>query len=492
MELSGGSSSVPRQNVPCSRELGAASALRNHYKVIRLGTGRTGFGIRRPGHARAGVRPRSPGAPVWQNGRVSSLRRSFLVALMLGLAFGASACGSAAPSVRPTPSAPSTSPSASISATGSDQAVYAEIESQVEAIRQLRPSTAVTPVLLDSAGVRAWLTKANAAETDHQALADESRLFIHLGLLPAGSSLEQMELDLQSGQVIGFYDPVSKGLYVLSESGGVGPIEKLTFSHEYTHALQDQNFGLDKLGNDAPDQGDRDLARTALPEGDATLVMTLWAQKYMSLGELLGIAADPLSGVSSAQLAGAPAILRQTLLFPYESGLAFVQAIYVEGGWAAVDKLYANPPDSTSQILHPQLYTDGVEPIAVTVPAVPASLGSGWKLTMQDTLGELQLRIWLEGENPSTAATTAATAATSDWGGDRVGLYEGPNGAWAVVLHTVWRSAAGGAAFSTAASQTLTAVGAPSRACGGSTGVNIVIASNVSLVPEFIDCNQVS
>jgi hypothetical protein len=430
---------------------------------------------------------------------MNSFRRQSLLALGLGLAVIASACGSAGNSPSAAPTAGQTalsspaSQSASVSPAGSpnqaDQAVYAAIESQVQAIRQLRPTTTVTPVLLDSKGVRDWLTKANAEQTNHQALADESRLFIHLGLLPAGSSLEQMELDLEAGQVIGFYDPVSKGLYVLSESGGVGPTEKLTFSHEYTHALQDQNFGLDKLAVDTPDQGDRDLARTALPEGDATLEMTLWMQKNLSAADMLAIAGDSLSGPQADQLAKAPAILRQTLMFPYNDGLTFVQGVYSKGGWAAVDKVYANPPASTSQILHPDLYTAGVKPVAVTVPAVPVSLG-GWKLTMQDTLGELQLRIWLEGDSPDSAATTAAATGTSSWGGDRVGLYEGPNGAWAVVIHTAWRSEAGATAFSGAADQRLTALGGQFRVCASdSTHVNVAIASSEPLVPEFIGCN---
>jgi hypothetical protein len=297
-----------------------------------------------------------------------------------------------------------------------------------------------------------------------------------------------MELDLEAGQVIGFYDPVSKGLYVLSESGGVGPIEKLTFSHEYTHALQDQNFGLDKLAVDTPDQGDRDLARTALAEGDAYLEMTLWMQKNLSMAEILALAGD-LGGSQDDQLAQAPAILRETLLWPYDAGLTFVQGIYRKGGWAAVDKVYANPPASTSQILHPDLYTAGVMPVAVTVPAVPVQLGSGWTRTMQDTMGELQLRIWLEGENPDSETTTAAAAATSSWGGDRIGLYEGPNGAWAVVLHTAWRSEDGATAFSAAANKRLDALGEQFRVCGDSTHVNVAIASSEPLVPEFIDCN---
>ena len=322
----------------------------------------------------------------------------------------ASGCGSGVatrgPSASPGPSSVSSAASPS---TQDQQAVYAAIERQVEAIRQLQPKSTVTPVLLDSQGVRDWLTKANAEQTNHQAMADEGRLFIHMGLLPAGSSLEQMELDLESGQVIGFYDPTSKGLYVLSQSGAVGPTEKFTFSHEYTHALQDQNFGLDKLATDTPDQGARDLARVALPEGDATLEMTMWAQKNLSMVDLFAIAGSSIGAPGADQLAKAPAILRDTLEFPYDAGLNFVQGIYNTGGWAAVDKVYANPPASTSQILHPELYTNGVQPVAVTVPAVPASLGSGWKRIMADTLGELQLRIWLEGESPTSDQTATAT-----------------------------------------------------------------------------------
>ena len=428
----------------------------------------------------------------------SNRRSPSRLALLLLLAVAVGACGSASISAAPT-AGPSAAPSVAPSSSGSipsalgssgqaDQAVYAAIESQVEAIRELHAQKTVTPVLLDSQGVRDWLTKANAEQTNHQALADESRVFIHLGLLPAGSSLEQMELDLDAGQVVGFYDPVSKGLYVLSESGGVGPTEKLTFSHEYTHALQDQNFGLDKLATDTADQGDRDLARTALPEGDATLSMTMWSEKYMSILDLLQVAGDSLSGPQADQLAKAPAILRETLTFPYEQGLAFVQGGYESGGWSAVDKLYASPPDSTSQILHPELYADGVEPVSVTVPPVPTALGSGWKLTMQDTLGEFQLGIWLEGESPSSAEQSSAAAAVSAWAGDRVGLYEGPNDSWAVVLRTTWRTSSGRVAFQSAATRKTGQLPGPAVVCADEFGATLDVASDVAALEAFATC----
>jgi hypothetical protein len=423
------------------------------------------------------------------------------LSLFAAVVFAISACGSTAQTPAPSsttsgaatvsPAATATASTGATSSGGSpnpaDLAVYAQIESQVQALRGLSAASPVTPVLLDSQGVRDWLTRANAAQTDHQAMANQSTLFIHLGLLPPGSSLEQMELELEAGQVIGFYDTTSKGLYVLSESGGVGGMEKLTFSHEYTHALQDQNFGLDKLAIDAPDEGDRDLARTAVVEGDATMLMTQWATKYLSLVELMQIAGESLSGPSADQMAHAPRILSETLMFPYEDGQSFVHSIYDRGGWAAVNELYANPPDSTSQILHSDLYTGHVKPVAVTVPAAPASL-SGWKLTMQDTLGELELRIWLEGAS-SEGVDAGAAAAVSAWAGDRVGLYEGPNGEWAVVLHTAWRTAAGRDAFSQAATRILTGLGRPYRMCGDSTHAEVAIASSEALVPEFIACD---
>jgi hypothetical protein len=247
---------------------------------------------------------------------------------------------------------------------------------------------------------------------------------------------------------------------------------------------------LDKLAIDAPDQGDRDLARTALVEGDATLEMTLWSTKYLSILDLLAVAGDSGSAAQAEQLAKAPPILRESLLFPYQDGLAFVQGIYDKGGWAAVDQMYANPPDSTSQILHPDLYAGKVKPVAVAVPAVPAAL-SGWKLTSQDTLGELQLRIWLEGQNPTSEATTAAASAASAWAGDRVGLYEGPNGAWAVVMKTAWRSSAGAQAFGAAADKMLKSPPSPTRICTGSATVAIVIASDQTVIPQLEDCSSV-
>jgi hypothetical protein len=419
-------------------------------------------------------------------------RRAGLPALAFSIALAVAACGSSAATPRSVPTAsPTPTTSAAATAGGSsgtaNLAAFAKIEAQVEAIRGLAPRTTVTPVLLDSAAIGRKLAEIIAADTDHQAIANEGSLLIHLGMLPAGSDLEKLQTALTASQVIGFYDTVSKGLYVLSEGGSVGAMEKFVFSHEYTHALQDQVFGLDSLLTGAIDQTDRDLARTALVEGDATMLMSLWASTGLTPLELLRIAGQSITDDSGDLLANSPAILRDTLMFPYEDGLAFIERIYGEGGWAAVDAVYSKPPNSTSQILHPELYQQGVEPLAMSVPAVPVSL-SGWQLTMQDTLGELVLRTWLQA-GPTGVDTPTAQDSVNGWGGDRVGLYEGPNGAWAVLLRTTWRTDGGHDMFGDAAETMLAGLGVEYRVCGVRPFVEVVIVSDPELGPEFIDCN---
>jgi hypothetical protein len=408
---------------------------------------------------------------------------------------GSSATARSQVSDSPAPSGTSIASAAPSAPAGSanpaDQATYTAIEKQVQTLRDLKATQAVNPVLLDSAGVASYLSKINAAETNHTAIADESRLLVHMGMLPPGSNLEQLELALESDQVIGFYDPKSKGLYVLSQSGGVGAAEKITFAHEFTHALQDQHFGLDKLGTDAVDQGDRDLARTALPEGDATLAMTQWAARYMAPADLLSVANDPGSYQQLQQLQQSPPILRQDLMFPYQQGLAFVQQVYASGGWAAVDKLYATPPDSTSQILHPEQYLNRVRPVALEVPQIIGLLD--WKLTMQDTFGEFQLGIWLAGLTERNARTDHAV---TQWAGDRIGLYEGPNGAWAVVVNTIWRTQQGADDFDAAAKTLVSQMGGvQARVCATatSTGMHpqseqVILASDAAALDKLAPC----
>jgi hypothetical protein len=220
-------------------------------------------------------------------------------------------------------------------------------------------------------------------------------------------------------------------------------MEKVTYAHEFTHQLQDQHVDLESFGLDATDQSDLQVARLALIEGDAVSVQTSWMTSNLTpaeLGEVLQAALDPQA---VAALTRAPAFVRETALFPYEDGFAFVSGLY-----ASVDAAFADPPASTEQVIHPEKYEAREAPAVVTLPPVVAALGAGWSVAGEDTLGELILGIWLRAGGVPRPDSLAAAAG---WGGDRLVILRGPDGAVGVGIITAWDTAADAAEFQAAA-----------------------------------------
>ena len=361
--------------------------------------------------------------------------------------------------------------------------MYAEIRAAVEGIRGLQPTTAVDPVSLDEAQLRANLTAEFDRENTAQELALAEELLITLGLLPAGSSIRTIMLDFQTGQVAGYYSPDRDELFVVSRSGGLGVAEMVTYAHEFTHQLQDQRFDLAKLGLDAADQSDRQLAHLALVEGDAVSVQSGWMTTNLTpqqLGELLGASLDPKA---LEALQKAPPFIRETALFPYDAGLGFAAQLIGGGGYAAVDAAFADPPASTEQIIHPEKYVAREAPTAVAIQVdIAGALGTGWSVAGQDTLGELILRIWLT-EGGVTRAE--ATAAVAGWGGDRLVILRGPDGAVGVGIVTMWDSAADAAEFATAAT-TAAAARTPAGVVA-SDGLRTVLVAVGDRAPDILE-----
>jgi hypothetical protein len=376
-----------------------------------------------------------------------------------------SAAATTAPqSAAPTAAAPSTGPSAAASGDLAD--VYQTIENQVIQIRQLQPKTPVSPTVLDGPGLQKLITDGFDKDNPPDVIAANQLILQALGLLPKDASLKDLEVGMLSGQVAGLYNPDDKKLYVVSRSGQIGPLEQATFSHEFTHALQDQNFDLGSLKLDEVGQGDRSFARLSLVEGDATLSMTDWELQNLTATDLGQMLQQAQNDPSTAQLEALPAILRESLLFPYVQGLAFVQGLQSAGGWQAVDDAFAKPPASTEQIMHPEKYAAGEAPVAVTLPSdLAAKMGSGWSAPLVDTFGEFQLGVWLR-QSPGISKA-GADAAAAGWGGDRIAALRGPDGAWAVVLRTAWDTAKDATEFETAAKPLVDGLADPAKLLPG-------------------------
>ena len=86
------------------------------------------------------------------------------------------------------------------------------------------------------------LTEQFDEDTPPEYVAANERLYKALGLMPQDGDLRDLTLDLLSGGVAGFYRDDQDKLYVVSRSGGIGGNEKITYAHEYGHALQDQTW----------------------------------------------------------------------------------------------------------------------------------------------------------------------------------------------------------------------------------------------------------
>lgn len=267
--------------------------------------------------------------------------------------------------------------------------------------------------------------------------ARDERVLTAFGLIPAGTDLLKVQEAVQGEQIAGYYDSSSNRMVVVrsaSDQESFTALDEFVFVHEMTHALQDQNLNLDALtANQPAHPDDQTLATLALIEGDATSCQIDYLLANKSL--IPAVSAQINSPeLSSEQLDKAPAYLRGTLLFSYDQGLTFVTALKKNGGWTAVDEAYTKPPVSTEQVLHPQKYLAGEQPVPVTVPDLGPALGSGWTPVATNDLGELGVRLLLSGQPDSRSG---ATPAAVGWGGDTYRVWTNGDGT-ALVWRTAW------------------------------------------------------
>lgn len=324
-----------------------------------------------------------------------------------------------------------------------DAATLRSIESQVSAIRGLPALFEPDLHVLDHVSLHQYL--ADEFERDYlpnEREADQ-KLWVALGLIKPADDYVQIQLDLLTDQVVGVYDADSKSLMVVGDRGVFGPAEKITYAHEFNHALQDEYYDLHRLAPKHPDSNDRSLAVHGIIEGDAILLQTLWAQTNLTQDDLIQLARSAAGSEDS--LTRVPAIVRTELLFPYVEGFNFVRQAFRDGNnsYGGIDGLFKNPPESTAQVLHPDKYRNQVHPIDVPLPDVAATLAGNSRTVGSGVLGELDTRVLLEqwGSGHTEAARIA-----SGWAGDHWQLVE-KDGRSAIVFKSTWESPAAASDF---------------------------------------------
>jgi hypothetical protein len=248
-----------------------------------------------------------------------------------------------------------------------------DVVMKVQEVRELTFETIPDPIYLSSSELS---ERASGYAEDYPAAeaVTDSELLSSLGAVPEGSDLKELTATALGEQVAGFYDTDTKQIVVSGDpDAGLDPLQELTLAHEFEHALADQVLGL-PVEDDFPPDGAEDsaLAATALVEGDATLTMALYSFTGAAIAPAAFFGTELAGSEGLTQL---PYYLQRGMIFPYAEGLGFVCELYRDGGWAAVNEAYANPPTTTAQILFPERYAAHE---GAADPRDAASPGPGW------------------------------------------------------------------------------------------------------------------
>src|SRR6185437_5438916 len=188
-------------------------------------------------------------------------------------------------------------------------------------------------------------------------LANEEATYKLLGMLPDTLHLADLFVKVLTEQILGYYDPKTKILYVVQ--GAPDDYVGITIMHELVHALQDQYINLDSLEHLTGDD-DRAAAVQAVVEGEAT-----YEQVYIMAGGSGNLIAQLPGGWESMRetireaqttqpiFSSAPMVIQETLLFPYINGSEFVRRFKSarKGQFPLTDL-----PVSTEQIMHDSAY----------------------------------------------------------------------------------------------------------------------------------------
>lgn len=320
-----------------------------------------------------------------------------------------------------------------------NQGVIGQIEQQVAQLRGIRPRATVPTEFLTRAQMIDTLRKDYPSDED--AANREIALYRALGLIPARALVDSDAMvKMVAASIAGFYDPRDKHLYVISDLENLGADEKATLAHEYTHALQDQQFDLTRYqSRSLRGTTDLRLAMSSVYEGDATTVMSMYLYGNTTPSEWNYLVYR--ASFSDRSLITATNIstrVNEISYFPYLQGTQFIVKLWQDGqGWAQVNHAYAEPPQSTSIVLHPERYlTRYATPVPIPLPDLGPVLSKSFTPTINtDTLGEFIISVHLDEflQNPGQAARAA-----DGWEGDNFSFWQGPGDQQVFAWQIAW------------------------------------------------------
>src|SRR5437868_10341804 len=231
-------------------------------------------------------------------------------------------------------------------------------------------------------------------DEDSQRMEHAELVLKKFGFLPRDFHLRQFFIGMMREQVAGYYNVKDQTVYLLD---WIEPsAQRAILAHELTHALQDQNFHLEKWDKSSDEEKDKKkkkwspenldpmqestddeqlVARVALLEGQGMVELLDYAlgprgrSVNDSPKEVEGLKRGMTKDKQSPIFNSAPRFLKESLVFPYREGLTFLQQImFKKGRDAAFAGTMGDPPTTTREIMQPETYLAGEKIAALQVP----------------------------------------------------------------------------------------------------------------------------
>ncbi len=279
------------------------------------------------------------------------------------------------------------------------------------------------------------------------------------GLLAPDTDVYAVFSDFMEGGAAAFYKPDTGTFYHIEGNDGRGA--RPVVFHELVHAVEDQYFHLDEFYKAVEKDGDMSLARRGLVEGSACH----FASKYEEANpedvkEMMKSQMKPELMQKQIKMIGTvpPFLIASFGLYPYKNAPDWLAKIGADDS-AAIAKLYADPPVSTEQVLHPSKFPmEGPRdyPRKIETPDVAAVLGDGFENVEDNNMGELMTGLLLaqlqqggkygpaflsviDMQTQGVGFKGAARTASEGWDGDRYTAWAAKgSSAVTIVWTSVW------------------------------------------------------
>ena len=340
---------------------------------------------------------------------------------------------------RPTPENPGSEP---VPANSRILQLADQIEIQVGRFRGLPVGQPIVKIFAKREEIEKRLLElADALNPPSQVEVDQKAL-VKLGLIPRSFALAEFLRRTALLSTVSLYDPRTKTLYIADSLAGIEGDEVedeivVSLVMNLVHALQDRHFNLTPYSVRVEGNDDASMARLALVLGDALAVLVDYSvsSQLLSPAQVSDVDLSFRQEIKSQLGEDVPEALREINVFPAVAGFKFMRSFRKWNSLEDATRLYSDIPRSTEQFMHPEKYlAQRDDPTIVEWQPPPMELSAPWKRIDTNVLGELSLYLVLN----RFIERHKAVRASQGWDGDRLEVFEHPNGNLAFILRSLW------------------------------------------------------